>query len=486
MNKKIIPIKGMHCRSCEILVEDELMKVNGVKKAVVSEKNGVAEIHFQGKFENEQIEKAVCSAGYTIGINDKKSLFSKNMQDYKDLGFVFLILVIFYFIGKELGLFNLSLTNGGSYSSLPIVFLVGLTAGISTCMALVGGLVLAASARFVEKHPQSSAFEKFKPHLIFNAGRIVSFFILGGIIGYAGSFFQLSTTALGFLTIIVGGVMVLMGLQLTEIFPRLSGWQFTLPKGISRAFGIKEQSEKEYSHKNSFILGASTFFLPCGFTQAMQLFAISSGKPLVGALTMGVFAIGTAPGLLGIGGLTSVVKGANAKLFFKFAGLVVIFMAIFNISNGLNLSGIDVNAFLKPKVNSVINDPNVKVENGVQIVRMTQTANGYSPNSFTIRKNIPVKWIVTSENAFSCAASIVSEKLGIRKNLQAGENIIEFTPTEEGLVRFTCSMGMYSGSFNIVGNESSSTPSRYNSAQFVCWRRVWVWSKTAKTGGSGR
>ena len=179
---------------------------------------------------------------------------------------------------KELGLFNLSLTNGGSYSSLPIVFLVGLTAGISTCMALVGGLVLAASARFVEKHPQSSAFEKFKPHLIFNAGRIVSFFILGGIIGYAGSFFQLSTTALGFLTIIVGGVMVLMGLQLTEIFPRLSGWQFTLPKGISRAFGIKEQSEKEYSHKNSFILGASTFFLPCFLAIYSSMFIIGPGR----------------------------------------------------------------------------------------------------------------------------------------------------------------------------------------------------------------
>lgn len=464
MNTKTIPIKGMHCRSCEILVEDELMKVEGVKKAVVSEKRGFAEIYYQGSFEQEKIEKAVCAAGYTIGMKEQKPLFSKRMQDYVDLGFAFLIIVLLYFIGNTLGIFNLSLKGAGNnYGSLSVVFLVGITAGVSTCMALVGGLVLAASARFVEKHPQASTLQKFKPHLFFNAGRIISFFVLGGIIGYAGSFFQLSTTALGFLTIAVGGVMVLMGLQLTEIFPRLTGLQFTLPKGISRALGIKEKSEKEYSHKNSFLMGASTFFLPCGFTQAMQLFAISSGKPLTGALTMGIFALGTAPGLLGIGGLTSIIKGAFAKPFFKFAGLIVIFMAVFNISNGLNLSGINVNAFLNSSSTAVAgNDPNVTLENGVQIVKMTQTSSGYSPNSFTIKKGVPVKWIITSEDAFTCAASIVSPKLGIRTNLVAGENIIKFTPTEVGQVRFTCSMGMYSGVFNVVDGPNS--PSATNNS----------------------
>ncbi len=400
MNKSTILIKGMHCRSCEILIEDELRKIHGVTDVRVNEKKGKAYVCYEGDLDHQQVEDAVHSAGYELGIKEAAPLFSKRMEDYKELGFAFLILVLLYLIGKELGLFTISLKSTGNYGSLPIVFLVGLTAGISTCMALVGGLVLAASARFVEKHPQATLLQKFKPHLFFNVGRIISFFILGGIIGYAGSFFQLSTTALGLLTIAVGAVMVIMGLQLTEIFPRLSGLQFTLPKGISRALGIKEQTEKEYSHKNSFMLGASTFFLPCGFTQAMQLFAISSGSPLTGALTMGIFALGTAPGLLGIGGLTSVIKGAFTKPFFKFAGLVVIFMAVFNISNGLNLSGIDVNAFLKQSpVSTNQADSNVTMENGIQIVKMTQTASGYSPNSFTIKRGIPVKWIITSEES---------------------------------------------------------------------------------------
>lgn len=464
MNKTTVNIRGMHCRSCEILVEDELLKINGVTKALVNEKEGIAQVYYEGAFDHQKIQDAVRSAGYEIGLKEKAPLFSKRMQDYKELGFAFLIMALLYLIGRELGLFNLSIGQGSNYGSLPVVFLVGLTAGVSTCMALVGGLVLAASARFVEKHPQASTLQKFKPHLFFNAGRIISFFILGGIIGYAGSFFELSTTTLGLMTIAVGAVMVLMGLQLTEIFPRLNGLNFTLPKGISRLLGIKEQSEKEYSHINSMILGASTFFLPCGFTQAMQLFAISSGSPLTGALTMGVFALGTAPGLLGIGGLTSVVKGSFAKPFFKFAGLVVIFMALFNISNGLNLSGFDVNAFLIQRAASPVqSDPNVTLENGVQIVKMTQNASGYSPNSFTIKKGIPVKWVITSEDAFSCAASIVSSKLGIRQSLKTGENIIEFTPTETGNIRFTCSMGMYSGSFNVVEDGVTSNQPAGNS-----------------------
>jgi sulfite exporter TauE/SafE len=52
-----------------------------------------------------------------------------------------------------------------------------------------------------------------------------------------------------------------------------------------------------------------------------------------GAIIMSLFALGTAPGLLSIGGLSSSLKGSKAKLFFAAAGLAVIFLGIFNISN---------------------------------------------------------------------------------------------------------------------------------------------------------
>ena len=88
---------------------------------------------------------------------------------------------------------------------------------------------------------------------------------------------------------------------------------------------------------------------------------------------------------------------------------------------------------------------------------MKQLANGYSPNKFTIKKGIPVKWVITSEEPYSCASSIVISKMGISKKLVKGENIIEFTPTEEGALKFSCSMGMFTGVFNVVGDQAAGS-----------------------------
>lgn len=447
----------MHCASCELLIEEALTKVVGVTTAFVSRKKGTAEIHYNGELNEDEIKKTLEQAGYTLGEEEKKPFFSRNLNDYSDILLCITILGTALFFVNKFGLFHINFFSGtNSYSSLPIVFLIGLTAGLSTCMALVGGLILGASARFAEKYPQATTTEKFKPHLFFNLGRIVSYFILGGLVGYLGSLIQISVSSLGLLTIAVGLVMLTLGLQLTGLFPRLSGINFTIPKGISKFLGIKAHSNKEYSHKNSLIMGALTFFLPCGFTQAMQLYAMSSGDPVIGAFTLGTFAIGTAPGLLGVGGLTAVIKGAFAKMFFKFAGLVVIALSFFNILNGYNLTGINLNFFSPKNVSAQASDENVTVENGVQVVRMVQNSSGYEPNSFVIKKNIPVRWIVNSTDPYSCASSIVSAELNVRQALQAGENVIEFTPTKVGSIRFSCSMGMYNGVFTVV-DQSADT-----------------------------
>ncbi|MFA6004991.1 MAG: sulfite exporter TauE/SafE family protein [Patescibacteria group bacterium] len=464
MKKCNINIKGMHCRSCELLIEDELQKVPGIERVSVSHQTGVAELFYRHGFNEQAVAHAIQNAGYSIGVNEKPHIFSRNHWDYVDVGIAFFMVMTVFLLAKTFGLFNLGSSISGSYSSLPIVFIVGLTAGVSTCMAMVGGLVLGAAARFSAQNPNASALEKFKPHLFFNLGRITSYTVLGGVVGFAGSLFQLSTSVLGILTVTVGLVMLLLGGQLIEIFPVLKRISFTLPKGISRILGIKEQTQSEYSDKGAAIMGASTFFLPCGFTQAMQLFAMSTGSPVTGALTMGVFALGTAPGLLSVGGLTSVIKGEAAKMFFKVAGVVVVLLALFNISNGLNLLGIGPNVLgafnTKAATNTTATDSNVTIANGVQEVRMTQDSSGYTPNSFTIKKGTPVKWIVTSTDVNTCASSIVSQQLGVRQALQLGENIINFTPTETGTIRFSCMMGMYNGSFNVVDEtETSAVPS---------------------------
>lgn len=459
--KIIVPIKGMHCKSCEILVEEKLMTVKDIKKAVVNHRRDSAEIYYHGKNPDlGAIKTAVEAAGYSLGKEETKGWFSKNKNDYKELGLAALFLVGLYFMLKGLGLTNINIlpAEGGGVT-IPLVLLIGLTAGFSTCMALVGGLVLGLSARHSELHPEATAMEKFRPHLLFNLGRFVSYTLLGGILGVFGSVIQLSNLALGALTIAVGLIMLIMGLQLIEIFPWAHKLRLTLPKGLSRALGLGGH-EKEYSHKNSLFLGAATFFLPCGFTQAMQVLAVSTGSFIYGAIVMGLFALGTMPGLLAVGGLAAAFKGGAARKFFKFAGLAVLIFAIFNISNGLSLTGLSLAYGQSANVN--LNDPNVTLENGVQVVRMKETSGGYSPNSFTIRLGIPVKWIIDAQAPYSCASSLSLPKYNIRKNLVQGENIIEFTPDVLGPIRFSCSMGMYNGVFNVV-DKNGQSPAAGNS-----------------------
>jgi len=459
-NKYIkIPIKGMHCRSCELLIEENLKEIPKVKSVDINYKTGEAIVYHNGGLSDVSVlHKAIKAAGYEIGYSDKLPLLTTNKKEYIDLGVAFLFLMAAFLVLKGAGLFNINLGSSLSSPSWSLIVLIGLVAGFSTCMALVGGLILGVSAKFAEGHPTATPSQKFRPHLFFIAGRIISYAVLGGLLGILGTVFKFSTFTNSILTILVGVVMLVMGLQLIGIFPRLNKFKLTLPKGVAKFFGASHKT-KEYSPINAAIMGGLTFFLPCGFTQAMQLYAVSTGSFWSGAMIMGLFALGTAPGLLSIGGLTSLIQGKFKDRFFKVAGLAVIFFSLFNLNNGYTLASLSVDSFGGNSVSesNIVSDSNVTLENGVQIVRMEENNNGYSPNKFSIKKGVPVKWIINAQAPYSCASSIMIPKLNISKNLEAGENIIEFTPDTVGKLAFSCSMGMYTGVFNVYDGADPTT-----------------------------
>lgn len=442
---KKIYVSGMHCNSCEILIEQKVKKINGVSQVKAYQKSGLVEIKYHGHAPSEQdIVGAVHEAGYEVGKKGELPLFSRDANDYKDLFKAVIIVGILYFIIKWSGLLSLSpSTDQGGFF---IAWVVGLVAGVSTCMALVGGLVLGLSSRHAELHPEASAVQKFKPHVFFSLGRIVGYAFFGGLIGLIGTAFKMSNNVLGIMTVVVGVVMIFLGLKLVEIFPAMKNQTLSLPSSIAKLFGMDKEKEG-YTNRGAMLMGALTFFLPCGFTQAMQIYAISTGSFVEGAIIMALFAIGTAPGLLGIGGLTAVFKGKKARVFFMVAGLAVIFIGWFNIANGKNLI-----SFGGGTASGIVDTQNA------QVINMTQNSSGYTPNSFTVKKGVPVKWVINSTSPFSCAASIVMPKYKINQSLKKGENIIIFTPTEIGQVKFTCSMGMYSGVFNVVDSNQALAP----------------------------
>ena len=429
----------MHCRSCELLLEEAIGGVYGVTSVRVDFRKGRAVIeHGADTPSRKKIVKVVRQAGYEVGEPEPLPWITNNDADWQYLVLGAAILTILYFILRGTGLLEFSLSE--SEVTVGFAVLLGLVAGISTCMALVGGLVLGVAARHAELHPEATAWQKFRPHLFFNLGRVLGYALLGGLLGLLGGFLQISGGALALLTLAVGAVMLMLGIKLTNLSPRLSATSLTLPPSIARFFGLSEH-QKEYSHKASMITGALTFFLPCGFTQAMQLFAISTGDFATGAIIMGAFALGTAPALIGIGGISSVMKGTTARVFYAVVGLLVIVFGIYNIRGALAV----LPATASPSVELSDTPVTGAAQQGVQTITMTQTASGYTPNTLRVKAGIPVQWVITSESSYTCASSIVVPSLGIRGNLKKGQNVVTFTPTQKGSIPFSCSMGMYRG-----------------------------------------
>lgn len=106
--------------------------------------------------------------------------------------------------------------------------------------------------------------------------------------------------------------------------------------------------------------------------------------------------------------------------------------------------------FLTSKPATSNKDQNINLENGVQVIHMSESAQGYSPNSITIKKGIPVRWEIEGSTDRTCANALIVPEYKIRAFLKPGKNIIEFTPDKTGQIPFSCSMRMYTGTFNVI------------------------------------
>jgi sulfite exporter TauE/SafE len=324
----------MHCSACTILTESEAKNLPYITAAQSSLGNQT--IKLVGDFSNrtpeaiaQDLSATLGKHGYAVSLSLEKQLVSRKWSDFKVAVPLALAFAVLFLLLQKLGVVNLVNTGYVSYGT---VFVIGVIASLSTCMAVVGGLVLSMSATFAKEG------DKIRPQLLFHAGRLVSFFILGGIIGAAGAVFTLSTTATFALGIVIAFVMFVLGVNLLDVFRWPKRLQPSIPKFLSRyAIGVSNLNHS----LTPFLVGVVTFFLPCGFTQAMQIYTLSAGSFIGGALTMSVFALGTLPVLALVSFSSfSVKKSAHAGVFFKTAGLIVILFAVFNVINNLVIMGL--------------------------------------------------------------------------------------------------------------------------------------------------
>lgn len=456
-NKLELRIQGMHCASCEVLVERKLSKIDGVEKIRVSHHNGKAELLCSSNIHLNKLNDVLQSDGYHVSLwnNHQEAINSKTykntMKDYWQMGGILVVIVAAYYIFKQSDLLpSIVISERMSYG---VVFSIGLFAAVSSCIAVVGGLLLAVAEKFNEAHPELTGIQKFKPHLYFNTGRVVGYTIFGALIGGLGSILTLSPKVNGYLILLVSFVMLLLGFQLLHLFPWLRRFSPKMPKFIGHK--IHDLGGKERKGA-PLVLGALTFFLPCGFTMALQLYVLATGDWKVGALTMLVFSLGTLPALISLSALTSFAKGVFQKHVLKFAGVLVVVLAIFNINNGMALTGINLDLSSGNKTNAGLGTiPTSKIVDGKQIVEMIVNGYDYSPNKFTVIAGVPVEWRIDGRAAAGCGQVLVMPTLGITKYLSSeGISSIIFTPTETGTIPFNCSMGMMTrnSAFTVVPN----------------------------------
>ncbi|MSU75182.1 MAG: hypothetical protein EXS55_01565 [Candidatus Magasanikbacteria bacterium] len=366
----------------------------------------------------------------------------------KLIGLFALVLILGKLL-SALGLFHTSFTFGAGMS-LGAIFVIGLVAASSSCIAVTGGLLLSSAAKFNERFQSTKKFGRMRPVLLFIVGRVVGYAVLGGVLGMVGGFLTPSPLITGLITLAAANYMFIMGLDMLGLAPNwLKSRMIHWPKWLGRRVFKLETKEHALA---PFFLGAGTFFLPCGFTQALQLYTLTTGSFWTGAASLGVFALGTAPALFTLGLASNALKGKAGKFFFQFSGALVVVLGLWNMQNGLTILGYPLNFGGSTTRAAVTSDQNVTIAGNTQVVKMKvdTSSGGYLPSHFTVKAGIPVRWEVDATQAAGCASVLASRQLKLQKFLTPGLNVIEFTPTGQGEIAFNCSMGMYRGSFTVL------------------------------------
>jgi len=433
-----VDIEGMTCPNCETLIERRFAAIPGVRSVSARAADGAALIDHDGSVDIAALQASLHDEIYRVAPAGEGVRARNTGRDYLEIAAALVIVLGLYLLLKR---FNLAPDSIGvsDDTSYGLAFLIGLVASVSTCMAVTGGLLVAAAAKYNESTGTAPGVQRLAPLLYFNLGRVISYTAFGGAIGALGSALTLSAHTNGILTLAVSAVMIVLGLQMLKLLPSF-GW--LMPKTSSAlAHKLHDLAGKE-AKGGAFILGAATFFLPCGFTQALQLYVLANGSATIGALTMLAFALGTLPALMSLSALASFARGAFQRHFLKFAGAAVVVFGLLNVQAGLVLTNGDMNAPAADQVaSSAISTP--IPEGPAQMLTMKVDGLDYFPNRFTVIAGQPVEWRIDGKGASGCGRMLISPGLGIRAILEdSGDTIIRFVPREPGDYAFNCGMGM--------------------------------------------
>jgi len=435
--------KGMTCKNCELVIKKQVKTMPGVKKVDIDyATEEVQVIYDPHKIKFLNIKEAIESKGYICDDYKENKKLSTSGWILTVLG----IIVVAYFALQYLE--TIELPQISANMSYGLLFIVGLLTGLH-CVSMCGGFVVSYSTKGIK-----DGIKPHELHLAYGLGKTLSYTVIGAIFGLLGSIIAFTPLMRGVAGIFAGLFLMLFGLKMLNIFPILRKIQFKTPEFISKfTYGQKK------SHSDPLTIGLlNGLMIACGPLQAIYIMAAGTGSMIEGAKLLFVFALGTLPVMLSFGYITSFIGAKATHQILKFSGAVVIILGVFMINNGLALTGTSFD--IEPAnditpVNDVApviaNDPAsqqpIDANTDFQEIRMDVTRAGYTPSTFTLKKGVPVKWIINGKELGGCNNAIIVPALGLEFDIKKGEQTIEFTPKEAGTIRWSCWMGMIRGSF---------------------------------------
>lgn len=422
MNKVYVKIDGIHCHNCIKKITNALLKISNIKEVKIEK--SIASISYTGKLDHEKIIKTIIDLDYNTCeeyINDN---INKLASNHKRLEYVFIfiiIILVIFLINKFLGfnIFNVipTIDSNITYSML---FITGILTSIH-CISMCGAINLVATLNTKKR--------SIKKSLLYNFGRVLSYTLIGGIVGLVGSILSINNTISGIIILISSLFMLYMALSMMGIL-HIKGFDI---------MNIKIKSN------NTFIIGLLNGLMPCGPLQAMQIYALGTGSFIKGALSMFLFSLGTVPLMLMVGIVFNLVKGKRKILLNKIAVTLILVLSLTMVNRGLLTLNVDLF-----KVNDNNNYVGANIEGNYQVIEMELTYDNYQ--DIVVKKDVPVKMIIHVDKKYltGCNNELIINEFNISKKLEVGDNIIEFTPDKTGIFTYTCWMSMIKNNIKVI------------------------------------
>ncbi|MDO5294752.1 MAG: sulfite exporter TauE/SafE family protein [bacterium] len=425
----ILRVKGMTCVNCEYHIEEDIKQEEGIEHVKASFKKETVTIGYDPlKICEDKIIKVIEASGYTA-----EHYTEEAVDQYKQLNkllFGILIILVGAMFLRRTGLaaiFNF-FPQADENTSYIMLIVIGFLTSFH-CIAMCGGISLSQCME---------GESTIRPSMLYNLGRVISYTVVGGIVGGIGSVISFSGPMQGAVQLFAGIFMVVMGINMLGIAPRLRKFNLRMPKQFATLVNGKKDSN------SPFIVGIMNGLMPCGPLQSMQLYALSVGSMFHGALAMFLFSIGTVPLMFLLGVVSSLLSKRSAGRIVRFGAVLVIILGISMFNNGLGLAGVSTSYKTTGEI--------VKAEekNGVQEVTIALQSGSYTP--IVVEKGTKVRWTINAAEGTinGCNNKIIVREYGIEQKLNFGENVIEFTPTETGSFVYSCWMGMIRSKIIVV------------------------------------